>query len=256
MSNLLPLYSSEMNLVKEIHRYGKVYQDDFFDMFICVDSLSIMYCYIIDKVNFKIHKREIVKYHNYVRDSLFNINNEFFEVELKDVDGFWRRDENGVLQIVIYLYFYDYKGKVYNFQLQYLDMDFETFDFKFLKDISGLYNRMVGLLIKKDFMFNDYKSIRTYDTYLMFIKDVQKGIRGKKVYGYRVLVTKNEKEEYNNKYNKDIKIDTIPYVVTEQSPIIYALPDDVVDTKFNFSTGLVFTKFDSEQNREYEQFKV
>ena len=106
--------------------------------------------------------------------------------------------------------------------------------------------------IKKDISFNDYTELSTIQTYLMYI-DIENSVTGSIqksfIRGLRVLVTNDEKTEFQTKFPEITNFPNIMYPVVDtwsphtQQMMFMRLTEDCEKAAFNFTTGMGFINF-------------
>lgn len=261
--NILPLFSTPLKSIISIHKHGKFTYDFPYDLIAVVTIHDVVQVIVVDKINFNVKTRFTVHFYSRSLELIKQVDPTVSSIVLNNIHGFWHLMNNRV-SLTLFLEVKDPSDRTWILTWTAYDIlsdnPTQRTYLRLSSKFSGFYKLIVGVMIKANYVYSDTKSIDSDDTYIVYIdmEDGTSSIAGKIVYGTRVLVTTEEKLEFQRKNNVEVPLSIGPIVDdwTERDEVLYKLPDDAEQVKFDFSNGLAYVRFSSDNEQEYENFHI
>jgi len=244
MSNLLPIYSGNIDDVTPLHQYDV--NDIRHDVLLLRTNGNQLTYIVINRSNDTIVKRSSLPYSTKVLSILQEEVSSNFEYSIMQLDktmGFIRNVSISNYVTLFLIIKHKLNNDKYIFQINIRNHNIANATLQLIDKFIGVPNEYIEVMIKKNVIFTDTVSVEDIQTHIMYI-DSELSIRNtNNIKGLRVMVSNAEKEEYATLHNLEEPLDTTFPVVdtlTTKHFIYMQLPEGTTKAKFNFSTGMGF----------------
>jgi hypothetical protein len=254
MSSLLALYSGDVSYSLHLHHYNVDNYDR--DVIIIMNDSGQLNYIVVDRTKEKIIHKKSLPYLSKITNLLTKIFPALTKnaLVLDKICGVYDDKDTGPFELVTLFFIMrnSYLNTNYVVQMNISNHDTKNTQLILIENHLNTKNVYLDMLVKDNVVYNDISTIKTTNTYLMFVDvahSITGSIRNAHIKGLRLLVTDAEKEEFKSNFPDIELIDTYHPIVdiwSKQQIIFMQLTEDSKRLSFNFSTGMGFIEFEDD----------
>ena len=236
-TTILPIISGKINTFSFFHNYVNTFGRD--KVLIQLEDNKLVMIEI-DSISYEIKRTRTILYMNKLISGLAELDLYFRECNL------FPEMSCGVnfgTFNSIFVTFQDLFSKTRILMQVNTDDEFQTIEVIPITSVFKENRKFVNVSVNKNIAFTDVKQIQGMNLYIVYIDYIPK--KESELRGIKVAVSRDEKNELGNFCSKELLDTKYPVIDlwTNEHILFSKLPEDVIDTKINFSTGLTFLKF-------------